>query len=198
MYGYCPSITNSPSQCTACWNFYFSEENDRGAWHGDCSFTLDAGTCDTEEPDPPSFEWPDYLCIDESISDPEEIDIEWTLLIGGYERRDNVTEFSGDVPYWVKPPNDYNENETYIYYDAFYGYWQVGQYMHVDDAYIFCMEAEGEYLPTHCSDWYDHHSPPHSLGYGFIFSEECSAVNMLGITPKSEKPQVIPLSNSIG
>ena len=61
--------------------------------------------------------------------------------------------------------------------------------MHVD-AYIFCMEAEGEYLPTHCSDWYDHHAPPHSLGHGFIFSEDCSAEDMLTVSvlTKDESP----------
>merc|ERR1712087_21661 len=103
------------------------------------------------------------MCINREINDPEEIDFDWSLLIGGYERRDNSTALSGEgIPYWYKPPNDYNENGAYIYYDAFYGYWQVGEEMHVD-AYIFCMEAEGEYLPTHCSDWYDDHAPPHSL-----------------------------------
>ena len=123
VYGYCPSVTDSPTQCTACWNFYFSEENYGGAWHGDCSFSLDVDGCPGEETMPPQLEWPDYLCINSEINDPHEIDMEWDLVVGGYERRDNATELSGDgVPYWVKPPNDLNADATYIYYDAFYGY----------------------------------------------------------------------------
>jgi len=190
VYGYCPSITKSPAQCTACWNFYFSEENRGGAWHGDCDFTLDADKCPTVNTDPPQHEWPDYVCINGEIDSANEIDFEWNMLIGGYERKENVnfTEFSGNVPYWVKPPNDYNENSTYLYYDAFYGYWQVGPKMHVG-AYIFCMEAEGENLPTHCSDWYDHHHPPHSLGKGFIFSDNCGREDMLTLSVQTRKPK---------
>ena len=173
VYGFCPSYTNSPSNCLACWSFYFSGDEDiQGAWHSDCKFKLSDNSCDNDTNnnniDDPSttFNWPEYLCIREQVSDIYTGNIDWDLLKGGYKMNDTITMFSG-VPYWIKPPNQYNEDYTYIYYDSFYGYWQIGDELHVESTLI-CSQNEDDYLPTQCNIWYDTSSK--HVGNQFIYS----------------------------
>eukprot|EP00486_Rosalina_sp_Unknown_P003758 CAMPEP_0201575966 /NCGR_PEP_ID=MMETSP0190_2-20130828/21474_1 /ASSEMBLY_ACC=CAM_ASM_000263 /TAXON_ID=37353 /ORGANISM="Rosalina sp." /LENGTH=791 /DNA_ID=CAMNT_0048006257 /DNA_START=189 /DNA_END=2567 /DNA_ORIENTATION=+ len=169
VYGFCPSYTNSPTNCLSCWNFYFSGDEDiAGAWHSDCKFEMLADECDTDTDSDPgtTFNWPEYLCVRENVSDVYSGNLDWDLLKGGYEMNDTITRFSG-VPFWVKPPNKYNEDYTYIYYDSFYGYWQIGDELHVESTLI-CSQSANEYLPTECNIWYDTQS--RHVGNAFIFS----------------------------
>ena len=178
VYGFCPSSTNSPTNCVSCWNFYFSGDVDIvGAWHADCAFEMIEQECE-DDIGQIHYQWPDYLCIRDNVSDVYTGDVDFNLLIGGYEINTTLTQFSG-VPYWIKPPNKYTENYTYIYYDGFYGYWQIDDKLHVDSILI-CMQETDEYLPTECNLWYDKESK--HVGNMFLYSDGCDESDILTLS----------------
>eukprot|EP01083_Nonionella_stella_P153459 493084_1 len=193
VYAWCASNTISPTNCMACWNFYFAPDNTlHGSWHPDCQFAMSDGECESVDKDKTTYEWPDYLCVRNVWHTTDNGtfvyggDVDFNALMGGYQINNTLTELSG-VPFWWKPPNDYNENTTYIYYDSFFGYWQIAHgALHVDGL-LFCMEGTEEYLPTHCDKWYDQKA--NILGSMFIYSEGCSAQDMLSKSTKEKKGQ---------
>jgi len=186
VYGYCPSYTNSPTNCLSCWNFYFSYDDTLdGAWHSDCDFQINSDDDCNDDIESIEYEWPEYICITDNTSmiyDGYNVNVDFNEIMGGYQINSFITELSG-VPYWSKPANDYFENETYIYYDSFYGYWQIGDKLHVE-ATLFCMQDSGDYLPTHCKFWYDYDS--NNLGNSFIYSQDCTEDDILGLSTGSE------------
>eukprot|EP00483_Globobulimina_turgida_P000511 UN00511 len=95
------------------------------------------------------------------------------VLRGGYMM--NKTATYNDYPFWMKPVNDYTNEVVYIYYDEFYGYWQIGKYL--GGAIIVCHNANTPY-PEKCEKWYDLYS--HSLAHILnIRVEGCSSKDIL-------------------
>eukprot|EP01083_Nonionella_stella_P293240 997207_1 len=188
VYGYCASNTLTPNNCQGCWNFYFSgDDRAEGAWHSDCTFDMNP----LEIHDPNSqckidddisgikVEWPEYLCVNDVLLMAENTtyngDVDFNLLMGGYIMH---TDGGGNgIPIWIKPPNDYINNETYIYYDKFYGYWQIGYDVSIDGAILLCMEDPDEYLPTQCDIWYDTES--NRIGNLLLYSTGCDRHDIL-------------------
>ena len=134
-----------------------------------------------------SDEWPEYLCIRNNVTslyaDNGVVDLE--EIMGGYEIETESHELSNDVPYWVKPPNDYNPNSTYIYYDAFYGYWQIGDALHVE-ANLVCMQSDGDYFPFDCDYWYDVESNMLNNN-GFMYTSGCTASDVLRVSTEEKE-----------
>jgi len=143
------------------------------------------GCDESEETDPSELEWPEYVCVRDiflvqgNSTIVYDGDVDFNMLIGGYKIDYTENKWS-DYPQWIKPPNDYNENETFIYYDEFMGYWQIGQSVDVESQ-LFCQEdAADDYLPTHCKGWYD--EDLNVLANMFLYTTNCDADDVMKMT----------------
>ena len=191
VYGYSACTVRNPANCRS-WNFYWSGgRNDDGAWHHDPQFSLtDGWSCESDDTyDFVYDEEYEYLCID---IDDEYLENNQNSFVfnmtnifkGGYKINRTYNQFS-DYPYWIKPPNDYFENETYIYYDEFYGYWLIGDKLKAifeyedHERYTICMQDTP--YPDKCNEWYDEGSN----GLNAVLtvrSVGCSSSDVLSIT----------------
>ena len=85
------------------------------------------GECNEEasEVDPTELDWPQYVCIRDifliqgNSTVVYDGDVDFNLLIGGYKIDYHTDHQMSQYPFWVKPENDLNENQTFIYYDDF-------------------------------------------------------------------------------
>ena len=94
-------------------------------------------------------------------------------FVGGYAINSTSTALSDGFPHWVKPPNCNWDDDVYLYWDGFFGYWQVGGSLHVD-ALMVCFQEE-DYSPIACSQWYDGYL--HSMSNMYLYN--CTAAEMV-------------------
>eukprot|EP01084_Bolivina_argentea_P233597 393408_1 len=162
IYGYCESKTNNPIYCNTEWKFYFVNN-----FHTDYAFELYSGECNIgsaiEE-----YIWPDYICVGlinetSPLSKKNAINtnnndqiLESKTFVGGYKINTTSTKLSDGYPHWIKPKNiNWEYEDIYIYFDGFFGYWQIGNGLHVDDGSILICYQEKDYSPIDCKQWYD-------------------------------------------
>ena len=102
---------------------------------------------------------------------------------GGYRINRTTTELSGNKPHWYKPENDNTQRETYIFYDAFYGWWQIGYSLHdFEQTMLICMDDA--IYPQDCTEWYDEYNQD----LGKIISlnaDECSSSDFLKVSDET-------------
>merc|ERR1712176_1620111 len=167
-YGWNPCSIANPVNCHAPWNFYWAgHDNVRGVWHADASFELHEGECATADNSSQTIVYDeayDYVCIDV----PDD------ALRGGYEIQREGGEDA--IPYWRKPSNAYVDHEVYLYFDAFYGYWQVGNNLSVQHMELICMDSSP--YPQGCKQWYDVYS--NEMNALVLRADGCTANDMLG------------------
>ena len=78
----------------------------------------------------------------------------------------------------------------HIYYDAFYGYWQIGPNVEVE-GWLMCMEDPDDILPTQCNSWYDIKAYTTILLNNFeIYSDGCTEDVLRRISPSHNVIQV--------
>ena len=174
IYAFCEAETNNPVDCDSGWRFGYG---DTGAIY-DNTFEMISGDCPvitTLEP----REWPEYLCIGlvNETAPADSFVVPNNLFIGAYAINTTGTMLSDYKPHWTKPVNDlWPYFEVYIYYDAFWGWWQVGSALHVDlGVELFCWDAAS---PWECDGWVDW------IGYQMnnIYLYECTEDDILSLT----------------
>eukprot|EP01084_Bolivina_argentea_P236758 398027_1 len=186
VYGYNACKVSNPANCKGNWNFYWSGMNEFGSWHNDVEFYITVGDCIENENNTNSVIYGDeyeYICVDINTDlDPEYNETRAKKLKGGYKIRKDLTsdsDITGGTPFWEKPPNDYTKDKMYVYYDKFFGYWQIGSNLSID-AMLICHNSEILY-PDKCNEWYDLYS--RSLDDVLIFRvDSCSSNDMLSIS----------------
>jgi len=176
IYAFCEAETNNPLDCGTGWNFYYG----LGFYYDD-TFEMTSGEC----VEPTTLEprtWPEYLCIG-LVNETAGSDSDYLpaiYFVGGYEINRTATLLGDGNPHWVKPYNDYwSFYEIYLYYDGFYGWWQIGSGLHVDlGVQLLCFQEDG-YSPLDCNEWYDF--------YNTIMKNmrlyECTADDILTASP---------------
>ena len=177
IYAICEAEVSNPADCKG-WSFYFQY----GFFYDD-EFQADSGQCaeptTTNEP----RVWPEYICID-LIDENQGTDSSYLsaeYFRGGYAINTTGSALSYGKPHWVKPYNDiwWPYYEVYIYYDGFYGWYQIGSSLHnFTEAQMICYSVDG-YSPIDCTEWYDYYNTEMSNMYLY----ECTADDILTASP---------------
>eukprot|EP01084_Bolivina_argentea_P119189 211354_1 len=152
IFAYCESKTKSPGECASAWNFYFGS-----AFHPDPAFEVYDGLCSSGQASE-EVDWPEFMCVgfaNYTLGSQSKY-LSSEIFIGAYEINTTATALSGGVPHWTKPESaQTSSRQMYLYFDGFYGYWQIGYALHVDHgAILFCYQEE-DYSPVDCKGWYD-------------------------------------------
>lgn len=162
---------SNPANCAADWRFYFSN-----AFHTDTEFGVSEGAC-SEAPAPELYEWPSHICIGlkNSSADPDSDYVTNNTFVGGYVINETSSALSDGFPHWMKPPNCNWDDDVYLYWDGFFGYWQIGSELHVESGtFMLCFQEE-DYSPIACSRWYDGYLD--SMDNMYLY--ECSASDVI-------------------
>ena len=76
------------------------------------------------------------------------------MYVGGYEINATSVALSDNYPHWVKPAAD-EEAALFLYFDGFFGWWQVGYTLRVEEGALLMCYDEQDYSPVACRTWYD-------------------------------------------
>ena len=173
IYAFCESETNNPLDCKTGWNFGYGAQ-----FVYDGSFEMISGKCPTTTTSAPRV-WPEYLCVglinETRGSDSSYLPADY--FVGGYAINRTGTILGEYKPHWSKPYNDrWPWYGVYIYYDAFFGWWQIGQALHYDaGVHLYCFEGDS---PLDCS-WVDYYLTDMSNMYLY----NCTADDILTASP---------------